>query len=267
MTALTFESINYSPRRAAVRRQVQPAVRALNPSPAAAVPSLTALASATRTIGAEGWRRRGGLAALLGVTLVLHVGVIAALQHGGEIAPLPPKATPPLAIEFAPPPPPPPEPPKPLPQVAKVTPAPAKAPPQLPVVKQLPVDDGPPSANTVQVAQAAPPAPVAAPPAPPAPPAAEPVTEPRGFVGYLNNPAPEYPALAQDRGLQGRVILKVHVLATGKPDNIAIGKSSGHKILDDAAIKAVLAWTFDPAKRGQTPVEGWVSVPLNFKLS
>jgi protein TonB len=29
----------------------------------------------------------------------------------------------------------------------------------------------------------------------------------------------------------------------------------------------VLQWTFDPARRGQTPVDGWVTVPLNFKLS
>jgi protein TonB len=274
MTALTFESINSSPRRAAVRRQAAPvsraprsalpASRSTPDSQAAAAPTLAALASASRAAANAGWRRKGGLAALLGVTLALHAGVIVALHQGGGIDPLPPKAAPPLAIEFAPPPPPPPEPPKPLPQMAKVAPAPAKAPPQLPVVQQAPVDDGPPSANTVQVAQAAPPAPAAAPPAPPPP---EPVTEPRGFVGYLNNPAPEYPALAQDRGLQGRVILKVHVLATGKPDNIAVGKSSGHKILDDAAIKAVLAWSFEPAKRGQTPVDGWVSVPLNFKIS
>jgi len=116
------------------------------------------------------------------------------------------------------------------------------------------------------VAQAAPPAPVAAAPAPPPPPP-EPVTEPRGYAGYKNNPPPEYPSLAQDRGLQGQVILKVRVLASGKPDSVTVDKSSGHKILDDAAIKAVAAWTFDPARRGQTAIDGWVKVPLNFKLS
>ena len=265
MTAMTFESINYSPRRAAVRRQAKPAPRPSHAAPAAAPTPLATLASAGRPVTAAGWRRKGGLAVLLGVTLALHAGVIVALHQGGEIDPLPPRATPPLAIEFAPPPPPPPEPPKPLPRVAKATPVPAKAPPQLPVVKQLPVDDGPPSANTVQVAQAAPPAPAAASAAPP--PAPEPVTEPRGYVGYLNNPAPEYPALAQERGMQGRVILKVQVLASGKPGEITVAKSSGFKILDDDAIKTVRRWSFEPARRGQTAVDGSVSVPLNYKIS
>ncbi len=93
------------------------------------------------------------------------------------------------------------------------------------------------------------------------------MTEPRGFAGYKNNPAPDYPAQAQDRGMQGQVILKVHVLASGHADNVTVAKSSGFRILDDAAVKAVLAWSFDPAKRGQTPIDGWVKVPLNFKLS
>ena len=256
MTALTFESINYSPRRAAVRRQARPA-----PVVIPALPVSVAIPQAG-TIAAKGNKR--GLTALVGLAVVLHAGLIVALHQGGHIDPLPPKAAEPLAIEFAPPPPPPPEPPKVQPQVAKVAPAPAKAPPQVPVVAQAPVDYGPPSANTVQVATPAPPAPVAAAPAPPPP---EPVTEPRGYAGYRSNPAPDYPALAQDRGLQGQVVLKVHVLASGKPDNVAVDKSSGHKILDDAAVKAVLAWSFDPAKRGQTPIDGWVKVPLNFKLS
>ncbi|WP_217428393.1 energy transducer TonB [Rugamonas rivuli] len=254
---MTFESINYSPRRAAVRRQARPA-----PVVQVALPVSVAIPQAG-TIAGKGDRR--GLVAVVGLAVVLHAGVIVAFQQGGQIDPLPPKAAEPLAIEFAPPPPPPPEPPKVQPQVAKVAPAPAKAPPQVPVVAQAPVDDGPPSANTVQVATPAPPAPVAAAPAPPPPP--EPVTEPRGYAGYRSNPAPDYPALAQDRGLQGNVVLKVHVLASGKPDNVAVDKSSGHKILDDAAVKAVLAWSFDPAKRGQTPIDGWVKVPLNFKLS
>ena len=259
MTALTFESINYSPRRAAVRRQARPASH-LKPV-AAPLPVAVAIPQAG-TIGERGNKR--GLFALATLAVVLHAGVVVAFHQGGQIEPLPPKPVEPLAIEIAPPPPPPPEPPKVQPEVAKV--APAKAAPSVPVVAQAPVDDGVPSESTVQVAQAAPPAPVAAVPAPP-PPAPEPVTEPRGFAGYRNNPAPDYPALAQDRGLQGQVVLKVRVLASGKPDNVAVEKSSGHKILDDAAIKAVTAWSFDPAKRGQTPIDGWVKVPLNFKLS
>ena len=259
MTTLTFDSISYSPRRAAVRRSARPAPRAV-PVPAKPLPT----ASAVRTdLQSTGIRNKAGLAALAGATVLLHAAVIVALHQVGPIEPLPVKAEP-LALEFAPPPPPPPEPPKPQPQVAKVVPV--RAAPQVPVVSRT-VDNGPPTADTVQVATAPPPpapAPVAAPPAPPPP---EPVTEPRGFAGYRNNPPPEYPALAQDRGLQGQVILKVQVLASGRAAAVSVDKSSGHKILDDAAVKVVQGWTFDPAKRGQTPIDGWVKVPLNFKLS
>jgi len=256
MTTLTFESIHYSPRKAAVRRSTRPA-------PRAAVVVQQPVSTALRHGRATVVRNKGGLAALVGLTLIAHVGVIVALHQPADIEPLPPKVQP-LAIELAPPPPPPPEPPKVQPKIAKVAPAPVKAAPPLPVVSPAAVDNSPPTANTVQVATAPTPAPAPVVAAPPPP---EPVTEPRGYIGYLNNPAPEYPSLAQDRGLQGRVILKVQVLTTGKPGDITVAKSSGHKILDDDAIRTVRRWVFDPARRGQTAIEGWVSVPLNYKLS
>jgi protein TonB len=85
-------------------------------------------------------------------------------------------------------------------------------------------------------------------------------------AGYLHNPAPEYPALAMRRNWQGTVLLRVHVLATGKPGEIQIQKSSGRDQLDDAALAAVKRWSFAPAKQGNSPVDGWVSVPIDFKL-
>jgi len=257
MTTLTFESVHYSPRKTAVRRAARPVARAV------AAPQQP-VNTAIRPARSVGTRNRAGIAALLGLTLAAHVGIIVALHQPADFAPLPQK-TEPLSIELAPPPPPPPEPPKVQPQVAKAVPTPVKAAPPLPVVSPAAVDNDPTATNTVQVATAPTPAPapvVAAPPPPP-----EPVTEPRGYIGYRNNPPPEYPAIAQDRGLQGRVILKVQVLLSGKPGTISVEKTSGHKILDDDAIKTVRGWSFEPARRGQTPIDGWVSVPLNYKLS
>lgn len=265
MTTLTFDSFHsasHAPRRAKTRRATRPAVQPLQQ--AQALPNAAAVRP---ELLKQGLHNRAGLTALAGVAVLLHAAIIVGVHNLPADAKLPPAKAEPLALEFAPPPPPPPppEPPKPQPQPQVVKQAPAPQP--LPVVRNV-VDTGPATADTVAVATTpqppAPPAPVAAPPAPPPP---EPVTEPRGFAGYKNNPAPEYPALAQDRGLQGQVILKVQVLATGKPATINIDKSSGHKILDDAAVKAVQGWAFEPAKRGQTPIDGWVKVPLNFKLS
>ncbi|WP_426994007.1 energy transducer TonB family protein [Methylomonas sp. CM2] len=61
--------------------------------------------------------------------------------------------------------------------------------------------------------------------------------------------------------------MKVHVQPNGKPDSVSVVKSSGQAVLDDAAVKTVSKWSFVPAKRGETPVAGYVTVPITFNLS
>ncbi|MFP5394106.1 MAG: energy transducer TonB [Gammaproteobacteria bacterium] len=258
MSSLAFDSMYYPARRAAVQR-----VKPSQPKLVVVVPAKEARTESGYIPGPK----KGALAGLVALAVVIHAAALYNFKHGGPAIDAKPLAKP-VTISFAPPPPPPPpppEPPKPRPQVLK-TPTPAKPQPILPVVRE-PVSDGPADADTVQVATQPQPAPVQeAPPAPPPPPKPEPVSEPRGYAGYLKNPAPEYPIQAQERGQQGRVILKVHVLASGKPDSVTVEKSTGFKILDDAAVKAVQSWSFDPAKRGSTPIDGWVKVPLSFAL-
>ncbi len=53
-------------------------------------------------------------------------------------------------------------------------------------------------------------------------------------VGNLN-----YPAAARDQKLYGSLILTVAIRADGSVDNIEVNRSSGHRILDAAAIKIV----------------------------
>ncbi|SOE53773.1 TonB family C-terminal domain-containing protein [Burkholderia sp. OK233] len=97
-------------------------------------------------------------------------------------------------------------------------------------------------------------------------PAHEPLTEPSFGAAYLRNPPPTYPGVAQQRGWQGTVLLKVHVLASGRPDHVGLASSSGHDSLDDAALEAVTNWRFAPARRGDQAIDGWVQVPIEFKL-
>jgi periplasmic protein TonB len=113
-------------------------------------------------------------------------------------------------------------------------------------------------------------------PAPPAPastavteaPAPEPVvTPPIGNAAYLRNPPPRYPQIAQEEGWEGRAVLRVHVDASGHPISVDLHQSSGHDVLDKAALAATRQWTFVPAKRGATPIDGWVDVPLDFRLN
>lgn len=85
-------------------------------------------------------------------------------------------------------------------------------------------------------------------------------------AAYLHNPKPEYPPMAKRREWEGRVILKVRVLASGTAGEVSVATSSGHEILDESALEAVRHWRFVPAKRGGQPVDSWVNVPLNFSL-
>jgi protein TonB len=105
----------------------------------------------------------------------------------------------------------------------------------------------------------------AAPLAPP-PPAPAPVIEAREGANYLKNPRPAYPHVAQREGWEGSVLLRVRVLPTGHPDTIAVQRSSGHGVLDQAAVEVVKGWAFTPATQGGVAIAGWVNVPIEFRL-
>lgn len=265
MTSLAFDNVWTPQRRQARRRTQREVLKTTRPKEVPLdAPEQNGL---TRVLGQGDEQARPKIILLFGLVAAVHAAVFVALHQPASIEPIVAKSAP-LTIEIAPPkqelpPPPPIEPPKPAPRIASIKPA--AVPPSMPVVKST--DSVSSSADTVQVATSPAPAGPVPIPAPVAPPAPEPVTEPRGYAGYLNNPAPVYPSVAQRRGLEGRVLLKVHVLASGQPDSVSVAKSSGHDILDEAAVKAVTGWVFEPAKRGQTPIDGWVNVPLNFKLS
>lgn len=86
-------------------------------------------------------------------------------------------------------------------------------------------------------------------------------------AAYLNNPKPEYPAVSRRLQEAGKVLLRVHVDASGMATQVEVRNSSGFSRLDSAAVKAVWQWRFIPAKRGETTVAAWVLIPLNFELN
>jgi|GEM_PF-6869181 len=81
-----------------------------------------------------------------------------------------------------------------------------------------------------------------------------------------SNLAPEYPMLARRRGEEGLVVVRLQVLADGTVDSAAIQETSGHALLDDAALEAVAQWTFEPARRAGQPVAALLDVPIRFRL-
>jgi protein TonB len=155
--------------------------------------------------------------------------------------------------------------PKPPPKIEPPKPPPKQPPRTTQVLPQI--ETAAPTASVSDAVSTEPPVaapPVAAPPAPPAPPL--PVTAPFGRAGYLNNPPPEYPGVALRQGWQGTVILRVRVLSSGRVDAVEVQKSSGRKVLDDEAARTVKGWSFTPSKRGDTPIDGWATVPIEFKV-
>ena len=218
-------------------------------------------------------RREGILLGLL--ALALHGAVIYWVsQKPVPVLPIVPPEIPPMTIEFSQPAPPLVEPPPPAPP-------PVVEPPPPPVVDELATKPAPPKPvpkpkpapkpAPKPVPKAVEPPPVPTPPTPapaaaPVPVAPAPVTPASANAAYLKNPAPEYPSLAQRRGWEGTVLLRVQVLASGKPGEIQVQKSSGRQQLDDAALAAVKRWSFVPAKQGDVAQNGWVSVPIDFKI-
>ncbi len=82
----------------------------------------------------------------------------------------------------------------------------------------------------------------------------------------LRNAAPPYPAEAFRRGIEGTTSLFVRVSAQGAASRVAIERSSGWVILDEAAAQAVMKWTFLPARRAGIPVPGSIRIRIRFQI-
>lgn len=100
-------------------------------------------------------------------------------------------------------------------------------------------------------------APLAALPDPAPPPAPREATTISALPG-VNEP-PAYPPLARKRRLEGRVDLGVEVDVAGRVLQVTVLRSSGHGLLDDAALCAVRSWHFSPGP-------GHTELAIRFRL-
>jgi protein TonB len=80
-------------------------------------------------------------------------------------------------------------------------------------------------------------------------------------------PEPRYPFIARARGWQGSVDVGLVVLADGSVDGASLRRSSGHGVLDDAAIAVARQSRFrPPAAQGlHVPLRG--RIEYRFELS
>ncbi|MDB6174051.1 MAG: hypothetical protein JWL59_3362 [Chthoniobacteraceae bacterium] len=77
---------------------------------------------------------------------------------------------------------------------------------------------------------------------------------------------PPYPEAARAQRLEGTVTLRVSVDARGRVAGVGIQLSSGHAILDRAAVNSVRSWQFEPARSNGTAVAAEVELPVRFRF-
>lgn len=111
------------------------------------------------------------------------------------------------------------------------------------------------------------------PPPPPPPPEEE---EPTVFIAYDEDPYPiggwealqervVYPEIARKAGVEGNVIIYAHIDTKGNVIGTRVLKSLGAGC-DEAAIEAIKATKWKPAKQRDMPVAVWVSITIRFRL-
>jgi protein TonB len=175
----------------------------------------------------------------------------------------PPLPEPPLAtapeipqpVAVAPPPPPPPVPAPPRPKARPHAPPAKHQAPSPPQAAAPGLSDNPPAVSlSTGIAPMAEP-PITAPIIPPSP---------AGTAA--GNPKPDYPIAGRRFNLEGRLVLRVDVTVSGSASAVAVVVSSGHPVLDQAALEAVQTWQFNPATKGGVPVASVIYWPVEFRL-
>lgn len=77
---------------------------------------------------------------------------------------------------------------------------------------------------------------------------------------------PKYPDRALRMKQEGVVWLRVLISETGTRQEIKIYKPTKYALLNQAAMKAVKKWTFDPNVVNGRPTKSWVEIPIEFKI-
>ena len=77
----------------------------------------------------------------------------------------------------------------------------------------------------------------------------------------------EYPPLLKDAGIGGTVNAWFFIDETGLVRRTVINETSGHKALDDAALRVADRVRFTAARNRDKPVPVWIAVPINFAVS
>ena len=75
-----------------------------------------------------------------------------------------------------------------------------------------------------------------------------------------------YPRWAVRQGWKGKLVLAIEVFENGTVGKYKVMQSTGYKMLDEAAIKAVQTWVFSPALKDGKAFHTCVQIPILFDL-
>jgi TonB family protein len=103
-------------------------------------------------------------------------------------------------------------------------------------------------------------------PAPAAAPAPRAVAYVEELPVCVTRVAPDYPTMAREAEISGKVVTHVLVGADGRVHDVRVDQQHSVLMLDDAAMQAARELAFIPALVNGRPVAVWVAVPFNFRL-
>ena len=90
------------------------------------------------------------------------------------------------------------------------------------------------------------------------------LTQEEAVKAAIAKPQPEYPSMARQLRLQGRVEVEISISPTGSVDNAKI--LTGNPALTGAAANAVKRWRFEPFTADGQPVRAVAVISFSFKL-
>ena len=77
---------------------------------------------------------------------------------------------------------------------------------------------------------------------------------------------PEYPSIAREAGVEGRVTVQVLVGKEGRVLDAVLARNVQVPMLNEAALAAARQWVFTPGYANGNPVACWTAIPFHFRL-
>jgi protein TonB len=74
-----------------------------------------------------------------------------------------------------------------------------------------------------------------------------------------------YPLHLWRDGVEGEVVLRVHINELGTVDSVELRRSSGHAELDSVALEGARRLEYHPARKDEEPAAVWAELPVRFE--